>query len=132
MEQLNKTTFIGGIILLILTIGLLFYASKVSGGPSKYDGFAQCLGQKGATFYGAFWCPHCQKQKALFGKSKQYLPYVECSTPDSRGQTPICIERKITTYPTWYFGDTSSSTGEISLSVLAEKTGCVLPTETVK
>ncbi|MEK7575095.1 MAG: hypothetical protein AAB511_02605, partial [Patescibacteria group bacterium] len=94
---------------------------------SKYDGFAQCLKDKGAIFYGAFWCPHCQKQKALFGSAKKLLPYIECSTPDGRGQLPLCTEVGIKNYPTWVFPDMSSSTGEVALSVLSEKTGCPLP-----
>lgn len=82
---------------------------------------------KGATFYGAFWCSHCQAQKALFGKSVKLLPYVECSTPDAKGQLPICIEKGIASYPTWVFPDLSTTTGEVPLDTLAEKTGCELP-----
>ena len=127
METTNKTTIVAGAIALALVVGFLIYASTVGNGPSKYDGFAQCLKDKGAIFYGAFWCPHCQAQKALFGSAKKYLPYVECSTPDARGQLPICIEKKIASYPTWYFPDMSTTTGEVSLEMLAQKTGCVLP-----
>ena len=29
--------------------------------------------------YGAYWCPHCQAQKKVFGESFQYVPYVECT-----------------------------------------------------
>lgn len=28
--------------------------------------------------YGSVNCPHCQKQKAMFGDSFQYVTYVEC------------------------------------------------------
>lgn len=63
---------------------------------------AKHLSQIGAKFYGAFWCPHCQDQKQLFGKEAvQYIPYVECSTSDRRDQTPVCKEQKIESYPTW-------------------------------
>lgn len=95
--------------------------------PGKYDAFSQCLKDKGAVFYGAFWCPHCQNQKAMFGKSAKLLPYVECSTPDGRGQVPLCQEKEIKGYPTWEFADGSRETGEVSLAKLAEKTGCLLP-----
>lgn len=94
---------------------------------SALVGFAQCLKEKGATFYGAFWCPHCQNQKKLFGNAVSALPYVECSTPDAQGQLQVCIDKKIQNYPTWEFADGTRKTGEVPLSELAEKTGCTLP-----
>jgi len=127
MENTNRKTIIIGIVALVVIIGIMIFAGRVSGGPSKYDGFAQCLKNKGAIFYGAFWCQHCQNQKALFGNSKKYLPYVECSTADSQGQTEICKEKGVKSYPTWVFADTSTTTGEIPLATLAEKTSCALP-----
>jgi thiol-disulfide isomerase/thioredoxin len=96
-------------------------------GPGKYDAFATCLKDKGAVFYGAFWCPHCQATKKLFGSSEKLLPYVECSTPDANGQTQICIDKKIVSYPTWEFKDGSRLNGELSLQQLSDKTACVLP-----
>lgn len=40
---------------------------------------ARRLKEAGAHMYGAFWCSHCQEQKAMFGKQAQAdLPYVEC------------------------------------------------------
>lgn len=123
---MNKRSvlLIGGVILFI--VGLWFLLSAQSN-PGKYDTFAQCLKDKGAVFYGAFWCPHCQNEKELFGSSERLLPYVECSTPDGQGQLPICQEKKIEGYPTWEFKDGSRQTGEVSLERLAQKTGCSLP-----
>lgn len=125
---LTGLLFLAGIIWLIMTPGK----------AGVYDDFAKCLGEKGAKFYGAFWCPHCQNQKALFGRSAKLLPYIECSTPDGQGQLQVCKDLGIQTYPTWYFVASTSSpqattsnyeilTGEIELEVLAEKTSCVLP-----
>lgn len=96
---------------------------------TKLDGFASCLGEKGATFYGAFWCPHCQSQKAMFKRSASKLPYVECSQPDGKTQTQACIEKGVSSYPTWHFRDGSKEEGTLSLEKLAEKTGCVIPEE---
>ena len=96
--------------------------------PGKLDGFAQCLKDKGALFYGAFWCPHCKNQKALFGGSQKLLHYVECSTPDGTAQLPVCTAQNVHGYPTWIFKDGSRLSGEVSLATLAEKTGCTLPT----
>jgi len=111
----------------LIAVGLIWLALADSRKPAELDQFAQCLGEQGATFYGAFWCPHCQNQKKLFGKSEKYLPYVECSTTNGSGQLPVCSEKGIESYPTWEFADGSRENGELSLSRLAEKTGCELP-----
>ncbi len=92
------------------------------------DSFATCLKDKGAVFYGAFWCPHCQDQKKEFGSSAKLLPYIECSTPDGQAQTQICTDKKIEGYPTWIFADGSKLTGKATFEQLADKTSCPLPT----
>jgi len=131
-----KTTYIYLIVVAMVAIGLLFlYANpKVASetGDSEHsaltaeDMFAECLSDAGAKFYGAFWCPHCQAQEALFKESKN-LPYVECSTPDGEGQTPICIKEGITGYPTWKFVDGTELGGVQTFAALAKKTACVAP-----
>jgi len=117
-----------GLIFLALVVWLIVTPGKANR-PDKYDTFAQCLKDKGAIFYGAFWCSHCQSQKALFGRSVRFLPYVECSTPDGQGQLQVCKDAGITGYPTWQFNASSTDTinGEATLEQLAEKTACVLP-----
>ncbi len=118
-----------GVLLIgvVATVVIRENIDKVPAGPGKYDTFAQCLKDKGAVFYGAFWCPHCQATKKLFGSSQKLLPYVECSAPDGNAQTQACIDKKITGYPTWEFADGSRLNGEIALEQLAEKTSCELP-----
>jgi hypothetical protein len=124
---MNKQTIVSiGIIVVAVVIALILL-QKTSDKPGKLDSFAACLGEKGATFYGAFWCPHCNEQKRLFGTSVKLLPYTECSTPDSKGMTAACQEAGIQSYPTWEFADGSRTTGVQSLSFLSEKTGCPLP-----
>lgn len=113
-------------LVIIIAVGL-FYFVKQSRQPGPLDEFAKCLTEKKAVFYGAFWCPHCQKQKKLFGRSFKYIKYVECSTPDGRGQLPRCDDKKVEGYPTWEFADASRETGEVSLDKLARKSDCVLP-----
>ena len=45
----------------------------------RAEQLAKRLKDAGAHMYGAFWCSHCQEQKAMFGKQAQAdLPYVEC------------------------------------------------------
>ncbi len=118
--------FWGIIIALILTgVAASFVASAQ---PNKLDSFAQCLKSSGTIFYGAFWCPHCQRTKAMFGSAAKYLPYVECSTPDGQGQTQICIDKKISSYPTWVFpNSTTTLTGEHTLTELSQASKCPLP-----
>ncbi len=121
-----------GIVLGILVLAIIVLAAM---GIFKSDekkaleadiiGFAECLKDEGATFYGAFWCPHCQNQKRMFGKkASDALPYVECSTPDGQNQTEVCKEAGVESYPTWTFADGSRESGELSIQKLAEKTSC--------
>ena len=124
MKKQNKSLIMSLSVLGFVIIAALGYWAYYIQQPGKLDNFAQCLEAKGAKFYGAFWCPHCQAQKALFGKSKSLLPYVECSTPDQKDQTQICKDNKIEGYPTWIFADGSRNSGEMTLEQLAEKTGC--------
>lgn len=127
MKITQKTIFFIVIIVLVLgTIGTVIVRGTGAGPKINYDAFATCLKDKGAVFYGAFWCPHCKEQKAEFGSSAKLLPYVECSTPDGE-QDQICKDAKITGYPTWRFSDGSELTGAIPLTKLAEKTSCELP-----
>lgn len=83
------------------------------------DSFAQCLAEKKVTMYGAEWCSHCKKQKALFGSSFSYVPYVEC--PDN---IQMCLTKGIQGYPTWIGPDGVLYVGEQKLSFLAEISGC--------
>jgi thiol-disulfide isomerase/thioredoxin len=126
----KETKYVIGIIITVIVIvGGVALLDKGTSKSVKYDDFAMCLAENGAKFYGAFWCPHCQKQKEMFEFSDK-LPYVECSTPDAKGQLEVCKEAKVESYPTWIFADGTNMTGEVPLQSLAEKTGCTLPLET--
>ena len=118
-----------GLVVLII-VGLLFvrtHSTKKSNLPlTPYDVFGQCLADAGAKFYGAYWCQHCQDQKKLLGNSKK-IPYIECSTPNGNAQLQICIDEKITGYPTWKFADGSVADGNQTLEQLSTKTNCALP-----
>jgi len=126
MQKIPQQLFwVIGVI--VIVAGGIFTLWKIDTTPGPLDGFTQCLADKDTVFYGAFWCTHCQNQKKLFGKSSKLLPYVECSTPDGRGQTQECIDKGIGGYPTWEFADGSRESGEVSLERLSEKSGCLLP-----
>ncbi|OIO19646.1 MAG: hypothetical protein COY69_01335 [Candidatus Magasanikbacteria bacterium CG_4_10_14_0_8_um_filter_32_14] len=127
MKKNKFTSFTIIPIIGIIFIAIIYFLISSDKQPGKLDDFAKCLQKQGATFYGAFWCPHCKEQKAEFGKSAKYLPYVECSTADSNGQLPVCTNQKIEGYPTWIFADGSRQSGKIELQELADKTSCELP-----
>ncbi len=114
-------------VIIIVLAGVSVVLTSATDKPGKLDSFTSCLGEKGAIFYGAFWCLHCQNQKKMFGQSEKLLPYVECSTPDGKSQLAICKEKGVEGYPTWFFADGSRESGEIPLERLSEKTGCSLP-----
>ncbi|MBT6068886.1 hypothetical protein HOG48_03965 [Candidatus Peregrinibacteria bacterium] len=123
--KLNFTHFVIGMFLLLILVGV---GAKfmTTNGPGEYDEFAQCLTENGAVMYGAEWCHNCQNQKEMFGKSFQYIDYVECET------TPeICEAEAITGYPAWkkHEGGNSSFVGKGTqpLELLAEAFECELP-----
>ncbi len=95
--------------------------------PGKYDDFAKCLSASGAKMYGASWCPHCKEQKEMFGKSWQYMEYVECSTPDGNEFLEVCQKANITQYPTWAFGDGTRHVGPLTFQEISDRAGCPLP-----
>lgn len=124
----KQTKFIIFIALIVIIIGGIgVYASVQPEKPGELDDFAKCIKSSGAEFYGTFWCLHCQNQKKMFGSSKQYLPYIECSTSNGEDQNQICKDKGIEGYPTWIFADGTHLSGELSLETLAEKTQCILP-----
>ena len=113
------------IAIIVAGIGMSLFIRAT---PSKLDPFAQCLKDKGAVFYGAFWCPHCQATKRMFGSAARLLPYVECSTPDGKEQLQICKDKDIKGYPTWTFANsTTTLSGEQTLDALSSARGCPLP-----
>jgi hypothetical protein len=128
MEKQYKNAIIGIVIFLVIIIGMKIITGTMQ--PKlNLDEFTICLKDSGATFYGAFWCHNCQDQKKMFGSSKKYLPYVECSTANGKEQNALCKEKGIKGYPTWEFADgTRPFVGVVQLEQLAEKTSCVLPT----
>ena len=76
-------------------------SSDSSAAPSYEQQLAEHLTAEGATMYGAFWCPHCADQKALFGDAVKAMPYVECAAEGENAQPQLCQEKDIRGYPTW-------------------------------
>jgi len=121
----NKNIFF--LIIGLLILGILGTIILRSGGPvvpsTKYDTFAQCLASKKLTMYGAVWCSHCKAEKARFGDSFKYVPYVECTENPNE-----CLTKGVESYPTWIDENGIKYLGEQGLEKLSEISGCELPT----
>lgn len=130
---MNNTSIfftIGGTVAIVAVLVAVFLTSKpaeLAGSTEELGALASCLAESGATFYGAFWCPHCQDQKRDFGEAVDQVPYVECATPDGRGQNPECEAAGIESYPTWVLANGERIPGRVSLASLAAATGCPAP-----
>jgi hypothetical protein len=118
----KRTIVIAALILVLIIVGIVAIYPKNSGKPGKLDSFAQCLRDKGATMYGAYWCSHCQNEKKAFGDSFKYVPYVECTE-----ETQKCLFAGIQGYPTWTFPAGRKFEGEQGLQKLSQISGCPLP-----
>jgi len=100
---LGRTAPVAAALIVVLHLN---YTGVLGEPPAVEDPSARAvaihLATIGAKMYGAYWCPHCQDQKRLFGASASRLPYIECSSggPGSP-QTAACRDAQIKTYPTW-------------------------------
>lgn len=119
--KLKKKTKIITLLILLVIIGFFYYNNTK---PGKYDGFAKCLTEKGAQFYGSFQCSHCATQKKLFGKSMKYVNYIECG-PLGGPQNSLCTQKQVLSYPTWIINDKKYE-GVKELNELSELTNCQL------
>lgn len=102
---------IGSSVAAILVVAFmsLHYAGVFDPAAGPEDPYlrelAEHLSATDAKFYGAYWCPHCQQQKMIFGASAARLPYVECSPNGQRGAPATsCVAANIRNYPTWVVG----------------------------
>ena len=114
-------------ILVLAAFGAAYYFG-IQKRHSRMDNFAQCLSSHGAKMYGAFWCPHCEEQKADFGSSFSHINYVECGVKgNTRAQSQACKDAGIKHYPTWEFSGGAREEGNKTLEYLGDKTGCGAP-----
>lgn len=117
-----KKTWTIIISIFVVLAGVLFLIIKpfASGDVvnEELDSFTQCLTNAGLVMYGTEWCSHCQNQKELFGKSFQYINYIDCDK-----NYKLCSNEGITGYPTWKINN-ESYPGEQSFSRLSGLTGC--------
>ena len=75
-------------------------APALAPSSERQKALARHLKRLGAVVYGAWWCPHCNTQKELFGaEAIELLPYVECDKDDAGRKR--CQAAQIRAYPTW-------------------------------
>lgn len=117
------------IVVIVVVVGLFYWSAALQRVPAgKYDEFAKCLNDKKFTMYGAYWCPHCKEEKARFGSSFTFVPYVECTE-----SAELCKAKDVRGYPTWIDESSATNTkkyeGELGLKKISEITSCPLPVE---
>ena len=88
----------------------------------RLTALADHLRESGAVFYGAYWCPHCQAQKQMFGAAASRLPYVECDPRGAEARPDLCQAAGVRAYPTWVIGGKTIE-GEVSPTDLARLSG---------
>ena len=87
-------------------LGAAFVFAMPQGGGAGFEAaLARHLREKGAVMYGAYWCPHCTEQKALFGDAAKDLPYVECDPKGLNARPDLCQKAGVKSFPTWVLGD---------------------------
>lgn len=129
MKSTKEIPAIVWVAMPVLIAGVVFsYFLFLS--PSNLAAFAQCLTEKKAVFYGSNTCQHCAAQKRDFGRSFQYINYVECNNNGTLADA--CRTAGITAFPTWKFDGKDPTTGRQDLRNLAQKTSCVLPDNVVQ
>ena len=106
------------LIMVLLAVATWWLTRDDDAIAGRLDNFAQCLTDRGLVMYGAEWCPHCQTQKKMFGKSFKYINYVECPQDPKR-----CLAAGIEGYPTWVING-EKLIGEQDLEILSKKTNC--------
>ena len=91
---------------------------KTKSGESEIE-LAQHLRENDIKMYGAYWCPHCYEQKALFGKEAfAEVEYIECEADGENAQPQVCQAAGIQSYPSWEI-DSKVEPGRLSLEELA-------------
>jgi uncharacterized membrane protein/glutaredoxin len=121
--QLIFTGLIVGAVVVVGTAGLYSTQSKLSAQNQTFAGrLVQHLKASNVKMYGAYWCPHCRDQKALFGDVVKQVPYIECDPKGENPQTKLCQDKKIKSFPTWEV-DNKLVEGQKSLDELATLTG---------
>jgi uncharacterized membrane protein len=145
-EDIGQITFTGVLVVFVTLIGVVGLYSSVSradapsetvtgvapppiqnvSGPSEIA-LAQHLRDIGAKKYSAYWCPHCQQQREMFGREAfEYIETIECAADGQDANPQLCREAGIQGFPTWEINGEKYS-GARPLSELADLSGYTGP-----
>lgn len=84
---------------------------------------AEHLSDRGVVMYSAWWCPHCNDQKQLFGREAvEQLTIIECAADGRDNQKELCDSKGIQGFPSWEI-DGVLEAGVKPLGQLAERSG---------
>ena len=142
MEKKKWFLLLGAALIVVVAgLGIIFFASnkvgdknnkvatengQVSGASTQDDAYKVALAKeltaKGMVMYGAYWCPHCNEQKELFGDAVKYIDYVECDAKGANANPDECVAKGVSGYPTWIYQDQKHE-GKQSLDQLAKIVG---------
>jgi uncharacterized membrane protein len=120
-----RLTVLGSLVALA-TVGLSFALFSAAATSANHEALARYLAVTGARFYGAYWCPACREQKALFGDAADELPYVECDPRGVGARPDQCAQAGVRAYPTWVI-DGRRHEGVASPETLARLSGFTPP-----
>ncbi|MDJ1184461.1 vitamin K epoxide reductase family protein [Roseofilum casamattae] len=132
--QLAFTGLTVGMVTLVATLGVYGSVNNPStphGTPpivTTTSGAAELalvdyFNQVGVKKYGAYWCPHCDEQKQLFGKeASDRLTYIECAADGVDAQVETCRAAGIQSFPSWEINGQIYA-GTKSLNELADLSG---------
>ncbi len=121
-----RLTVLGGLVAAATTAFALAVFIDVTPASPYQEALARHLADTGARMYGAYWCPHCQEQKTLFGAAAARLPYVECDARGAGARPDLCAIEGVRVYPTWTIGGVRRE-GTLSLDELARLAGFTPP-----
>jgi glutaredoxin len=67
---------------------------------------AKRLHERHAVMYGAYWCPHCARQRELLGREAlNQIQYVECANSGYNAVPQLCQKRHVDGFPTWILNE---------------------------
>lgn len=92
------------LVAVLLAAVFAFAAFRLQGAElfrKDYSALTGCLADKGVTFYGAYWCPACAKQKKILGPAFAQVKEIECDPRAEGAETELCVSRDIIKTPTW-------------------------------
>lgn len=101
--MIKRINYLIGIVLLALLVGSLFlyFSGREKTDTLENSGkekLAHCLEGKGVRIYTIASCPHCVRQKEIFGSAFSKMEHVDCSKLSS-----ACTDAGINQVPTWVF-----------------------------